>query len=300
MKCLILSIALILLYSGIHAQLEYSFENWSRENRPLPFLYETPDGWTTTNALTEFIRPGVLQTNDAHSGSKAVLIQSLDVFGSNVTSSITLGKAAVNFINRMIDYNGDGLKFDKQSVQLSFWYKYSSNFSNRYGLIKLYHYRYINNVRKLENLITDTLRHSNSYTYVKIKYDASSISSNDTLVVVFKSDDGQAENLNLGQLWVDDVVLEFLNNNLDIELSNNKIKIYPNPISNKGKLVVNNGVILGNKNYNLYDVSGRLATSGVLNDQGIIDFSELIIKSGIYVLSLGNELSKMNKIVFID
>lgn len=120
---------------------KYDFEEWEAgvEGQAPEMTFYEPVGWSSSNTGAQFLKAMskvdsyvVMETNDAHSGSKAALVKSVDSKGGFMlvaipkvtTGSLFLG----NFITDVfstLNSTKFGIPYSNKPVSLKGWYKYT-------------------------------------------------------------------------------------------------------------------------------------------------------------------------------
>lgn len=81
------------------------FEEWIDNGGNPPFQYDEPEGWTTTNSMTEFISAAVKPTSTpGAANSYSLRLYSLNLFGGAWYSSIRNGTATKNMNTNAPDF----------------------------------------------------------------------------------------------------------------------------------------------------------------------------------------------------
>lgn len=68
------------------------FNRWEKSGKQPPFDWSEPQGWTTSNPLTEFISAGVNEATIAQSGSSQAEVKTLNVFGQPIPGVLINGE----------------------------------------------------------------------------------------------------------------------------------------------------------------------------------------------------------------
>lgn len=283
----------------LSAQQNGGFENWSPSGSPPPFDWKFPTGWTTTNATTEFITAVVRRVTDAHSGTYAAEIRTLNVFGTNRRSQLALGLCKLNYPEYRIEPYTGGEAMTSIPQEVSFYYKLSNLDTNDVASVEVMIKRPPG--MAFEDLVfyarTD-LQPVGAYTRMTIPIGESGIDvATDSILIVFSSNGPDAPGTNV--LVVDDVVIDFTSSNQPGPITDLIGKAYPNPIQSTGTLtIVNPGKEI--HAVHMIDATGRIV-SGCLQlagDDEIIELTGLPSVSGIYSLLLDGKC--FARIVVVD
>lgn len=121
---------------------KYDFENWVAgvEGQAENMTFYEPSGWSSSNTGAHFLKAFgladsyvVRDTVDAHSGSKAALVQSIDTKGRDLwlakapkvtTGSLFLGKFITD-VSSTLNSTKFGIPYVQKPVALKGWYKYT-------------------------------------------------------------------------------------------------------------------------------------------------------------------------------
>lgn len=87
----------------------------------------------------------------------------------------------------------------------------------------------------------------------------------------------------------DTYILKYDDNELGVNenITQNEIQIYPNP--SKGKFYINSKDNLKGEEFKIYDLTGKLISSGLINDRQELNLN--LLNKGIYVLKINNKFS---------
>jgi hypothetical protein len=296
-------IVLIILFSLVaiinsFGQIMFNFEDWKTPERAVPFDWSEPENWTSTNRLTEFINPGITQTSDAYEGNAAVLISSLQIFGTTTTSSLVLGNGLHDFKAKTISLDGAGLPIDQRLVKVSAWYKYENSQNTGAGSVEIIVSRWVQNENKRTILAYETakLPLSDSYKQMEINLDIDDyVPQMDSVILVFHSEENTNGALGVGKLYVDDVRFGYVSN------TNNPIDqqtyiIHPNPVSKNGFLTIIDH-LNEPKNIRLYDLNGRIVRSE--NTETSTLRLDPFLESGLYILEIATDREMFKSKVII-
>lgn len=255
------------------------FETWTGND---------PDGWVTTNGLMQLGNPqSVFQSSDAHSGTSACEIRTINVVNKipgvgipDFTGSVFTGK-------QVFTTSYFGFPYSQKPSMLRFWYKYNAR-SNDTASILAYTTRWDAALNKRDTLaiamskITDSV---GVYTKREVYfYVMDSIHTPDSAVVLFASSSVLANKVG-AVLLLDDV--EFAGGNVGISESTQlAFSIFPNPvIDGNVQLIFQQSEAL--VTVNVFDVQGRK----VFEQQGKaltgkLSVSTSMLPSGIYMVSV--------------
>ncbi|QQS30123.1 MAG: T9SS type A sorting domain-containing protein [Sphingobacteriales bacterium] len=258
-----------------------SFENWIQYGG-----YKDPEGWFTINALT--ILGGsatALQATgaDAHSGSSAIRLRSIAIFGQ-----VAPGIAATGTINPTTQSVEGGFAFDQRPVFLSGWYQYAPAGMDTASIgISLTRWNVQTQTTEVvgEGGISEAST-VNEYTrfWIPIIYFSSEIP--DTASIVLLSSAGENGVAN-STLLIDDLSFE---NDFPVSSSSTanpstQVALYPMPAGNSCFLDNPTGQFTKLEIYNL--TGQRTATIALTEGTNNIDISTL--KDGIYTYRVSHQ-----------
>ncbi len=282
-------------------QVAFNFEAWLAPQRAAPFDWTEPENWTSTNRLTEFINPGVTQTSDAYEGSSAVLISSLQIFGTTTASSLVLGNGSYDFKTKTISLDRAGLPLDQRLAKVSAWYKYENSDNTGTGRVEIIISRWKPNENNRSILAYETasLPLSNSYKQIEINLPLDDFEPQmDSITLVFHSEKNTNPTLGTGKLYVDDVRFGFLSNTNNLQDLQTYI-IHPNPVSKNGMLyIIDDRKEI--KKIRLYNINGNPVLEKKEDNIKEISLADTqTIASGIYFLKLYSENHVITKKIII-
>ena len=132
----------VFISDRVENKVVYDFEEWLpgvEGLKPEMTFYE-PKGWASSNTGAQLLKTFqladsyvVMQTNDAHSGSAAAKIQSIDTKGRDLliakvpkvtTGSLFLGKFITD-IENTLNSTKFGIPYEEKPISLRGWYKYT-------------------------------------------------------------------------------------------------------------------------------------------------------------------------------
>src|SRR5688572_631248 len=222
-----LLILIVSFTNHLFAQQNGSMEEWTSGSMP-PFNWKYPNGWTTTNATTEFNGAAVTQSTDEHSGTFAAQLRTLDLFGTLTRSQLALGNVKLDYPRyRLIGYTGgEDLAFVPNA--LNFYYKLTTGDANEYAVADILIKR-----REAGDPYPDTvyfesvqLHSTASYTQVNVPFPTDNINAEtDSIVILFSSND--TNEIALNTLLIDDISIDFASA-VNPTPNQNSVSIYPN------------------------------------------------------------------------
>ena len=219
-----------------------SFETWVPSGSPPPFDWEEPKNWKSTNAATEFILAGISKSTDSQSGTYSAKIVTANIFGNDKPGILVNGDPALDFPNYTIDVITGGTPISTKPNKLNGFYKFTANSAGDSAFIAviLKKYNSVNNKIDTIGLGTLTLPAASAFTSFEVlinDLDSSVIA--DSVVVAFyssKPDNTFAS----GELFVDNISLDFGSGIDNRQYLESTFKVYPNPASGFITIGLNN------------------------------------------------------------
>lgn len=265
-------------------QQNFSFEEWSLPEKQKPFDWQDPDGWTSSNKLIEFLSHSVTKSNDAYSGQFAVKLSTINVFGKSIPASLTLGQGKINFPQQIVGSEKAGIPLLDKIKKVNFYYKYETQSEPSNGLVEVLVFRY-NAVKQNR----DTVFHAqkplpSTFNFTTSSFDIdyqSENNINDSLLVVFTSDQKNGNQKLTGSLIIDEISVEFVSSVLETHTKNNHIKIFPNPLQAGEPLTVEDDRYRDGS-YEIYSIQGVPIARGTMTENEIPTPGYL--ECGIYIL----------------
>lgn len=293
---LVVFIILSILTKNLSQQ-NYSFEEWSLPDKQQPFDWQDPVGWTSSNKLTEFFSHSVTKSNDAYSGQFAVKLSTINVFGKSIPASITLGQGKINFPLQMISSEKAGIPLLDKIKKVNFYYKYETQSEPSNGSVEILVFRY-----KAAKQNRDTVFHiqkplpsTSNFTSSSVEIEYHSINnSNDTLLVVFNSDQKMENEKLTGSMIIDELSLEFVSSLSETHSKNNQSKIFPNPLQAGEHLIVGDGLYKDGR-YEIYSIQGVPIAKGTMTGSDIP--TPVHLDSGIYILHVSQGTHSFNRLI---
>src|SRR5689334_3680916 len=139
-----LSLILLICATSLQAQFTDGFENWYKNATVGPYTWEYPEGWSTSNPVTEFLTFSVTKSEEAYTGVYAVKLQSSNIFGNDRPGVLMLGNAFYRY-NTLSMSAEDGYDLDLIPNKVRGWYKLVSEDPNAHGLLEIKVLRYNEN-----------------------------------------------------------------------------------------------------------------------------------------------------------
>lgn len=215
----------------MYSQTNGGFESWLPSGSPPPFDWMYPEGWTTNNATTEFTSAGVSRNTDAHSGTYAARLRTVNVFGELRSAQLVLGNCEISYPTYSVIVNTGGEDLPELPQSLSFYYKLDTGDPGESAM--------------LETLIkrpaggdepdtvfwqTTSLPATDTYTKMEIQIPDVDIQiDTDSIVLSFTSNISSP--LAQNTLWVDDVVIDFTSALKPVLSVAENVLLFPNPVS---------------------------------------------------------------------
>jgi hypothetical protein len=277
-NCFVIGVCLLLsvhLATAQNATPNSGFENWTPINN-----YFNPDGWNNLNSNTAIL--GVLTcarvsaSADVHSGTYAMKLTTRSVFGitaNGIASTATLITTPPYGVT-------GGIPYTLRPDSITGWYKYNPASAADSGFFQFV----------LQGSAGDTIGfvkkctpNTTVSTYTRfsapITYFSSAAPTNSYWIL--SSSDGTNPVVN-SALFVDDLALVFNTSSLSEFISQHEWSVYPNPVSDKIFLNINEPT-----QFSIIDINGRSVSTGVSDEYtNEIDVTSLV--SGMYTIRLSN------------
>jgi|GEM_PF-7006857 len=219
-------------YQG-HAQFSESFENWSPVSQAVPFVWEEPVGWSSSNPLTEFIHPSVVRDSDSYDGEYAARIQSSQMFDLYQPGILILGFADRNYLDLSMKSSGEAYPLDREPILLRGWYKYKADFNEARAMVQVSIIRYIPNPEQIVMLtdIVHELTPTIEYSEFQIPISMDEVFNPNTDQLRLSIYSHKPDSLHNGEavLKMDKLSLDFVNASGELVEGNSSI-VFPNPV----------------------------------------------------------------------
>ena len=293
---LVVLIILSILTKNLGQQ-NYSFEEWSLPDKQQPFDWQDPVGWTSSNKLTEFFSHSVTKSNDAYSGQFAVKLSTINVFGKSIPASLTLGQGKINFPLQIISSEKAGIPLSDKIKKVNFYYKYETQSEPSNGSVEILVFRYNAAKQNRDTVfhIQKPLPSTSNFTSSSIDIDYHSLNNiNDTLLIVFYSDQKMENEKLTGSLIIDELSLEFVSSLSETHTKNNQGKIFPNPLHAGEHLIVGDGQYKDGR-YAIYSIQGVPIAKGNMAGSDIP--TPVHLASGIYILRVSQGAHSFNRLI---
>jgi hypothetical protein len=274
------------------------FENWTQGGG-----YADPDGWGTINSNVSgfcFCTGTARKTTTAHSGSFAVQLVTISVFGSAAP-----GIAATGTINTTTQLIDGGIAYNLRPASVSGWYKYAPTGGDT-GSVDVTLSKW--NTTTLQRDIVGHARFEvsttvSSYTMFTQPFTYSLPDNPDTMVVILLSSRPDLSSANVNStMYVDDLDLDITTTGITQNNMESSFNVYPNP--NDG----NFDVAFSSTSNDTYKLELRNALGQLVYQESVLDFRGNYGKQlnvgqygkGIYTLSLttaNNKTANVKKVV---
>lgn len=262
---------------------------WEKSGKQPPFDWSEPQGWTSSNSLTEFISAGVRETTIPQSGSSQAQLRTLNIFGENVPAVLINGNFPISIsdTSKFPLLGGEPIS----SVKTKFYgmYNFETTTAGDSATIVVAFKKFNTNTQKPDLVAigeinlppTQSGLYPFSFTINPVTFDTP-----DSVVVTIlssKVDDFKAG----GVLEVDYIGFDkpSILPPSSIPLKN---EVYPSPATST--LTIKAETV--GSDYIIYDIAGKVQTSGTLNSR----FTNLDISSlanGVYLISFDNGLETL-------
>ncbi|HEY3387916.1 MAG TPA: hypothetical protein VGK46_15490 [Saprospiraceae bacterium] len=246
----------------LNSQLVHEFETWIHDTSNPPYNWEYPEGWSTSNPITEFCSFSVYKSDASYSGTYAALLKSVFIFDEYKPGVLLLGNANYQFSTLQMQPK-DGYDLDLIPNRIKGWYKMETADPDARGIVE------IKVLRKNETTQTDSVLLSTVYELSSVE----TYTSFDFLISYFIPIDTEHDKLSLAfysnrpsdstqpsSLWIDDVSLDFISASPEPEHSDvQQILISPNPVvaGHETKLIFAQPLV-GADEISIHDQSGKL------------------------------------------
>jgi hypothetical protein len=295
MKKSLLSILSALFTTLVFAQIPNGdFETWTNQGS-----YSDPNGWVTTNALSQLGNPkSVFQSSDAHSGLSACEVEVVKittkfpgVFIPDYTGSLFTG----NQVGLSYNY---GFPYTGKPTKLGFWYKYNARNGDT-ATVVVATTRWNSSTSQRDTIAVGYgLMKDSVGVYTKneiMLYVFDSINSPDSAVIIISASTIFATHEG-AKLILDDLAFEGGNVGLNTVASNYAFEVYPNPASKGGVNIVLDNVTK-DATIVITDVNGKIVFKEIQQYASRMHLSTENLSSGFYFIrvnsSQGSALKKL-------
>ena len=231
LMALVLSVSLFINELQSQTLPNTDFETWVPSGKMPPFDWEEPDGWKSTNAVTEFTAAGITKTTDAKSGVLAVKIRTANVFGNDAPGILVNGDPVLDFNNFTLNAETGGTPVSLKPDILNGYYKYSSTSQgdSAYVMILLKKWNTVTNESDLVGMGNKVLGPDTAFTAFQVDVtDLSPGMMPDTVITAFYSS-RPASPMAGGELIIDNIALAALTG-IEDDVLDAPFSVYPNPV----------------------------------------------------------------------
>ena len=227
-----------------------------------------PQGWENSNG--DGSNTSVISTTDAHSGSRAIQLSVVQVFGVNLPGTITQMEIPVTF----------------EPASLRFWME--SSFPNDAILIVSATVSDVNS-QPLAYAISFVANEYNNYTEVIVPFDVVEVGTPTKVDIVFSlgSENGESAELIDAVVRLDDVSLSNTPVNIEEQTKGEaEISIFPNPVS--GDVVTLQTDLMGAVDISITELTGKMVFEHHVENvdsSGAIRLDVSTLPSGMYMVS---------------
>jgi hypothetical protein len=253
---------LLIHVTSLWSQFADSFETWTQNNTSPPYNWEYPDGWSTSNPITEFCSFSVFKSDTAYTGAYAALLKSAFIFGEYKPGVLLLGNATYIFSTLQMRAK-DGFDLDLIPHRVKGWYRFESEDPDAKGLVEIKVLRK-NPATQADSVVLSAFYELNPVdTYTSfdflISYFIPIDTEHDKLSLAFYSNRPQ-DITHPASLWIDDVSLDFISSTEVIhQQTGPSISVAPNPVTaGKDVKVTFNQPLNTSSEIYISDQSGRL------------------------------------------
>ncbi len=256
-----------------------------------------PKDWVSTNQIIfDFLGESSPNNSelvaDAHSGARALKLETIDIFGDLLVGGALSIDYEIFDVNTDIDNPAPSFTVSKNHNALEGFYKFTKVGTDS-GIIKVDMFKSGAKVGTGTGYFT-----SNTSTYtafsVPITY-TNSTSIPDSCMIQMYSGLEDADNNAGTTLWIDDLSLTGGTNSIQ-NLNNNLLAVIPNPSKGLITISANNEEIVY---ASIYALEGKLITTQVVNNQtATLDLSNLNL-NGNYIIRVNTASGVYNKQISI-
>lgn len=254
---------------------------WEKSGKQPPFDWSEPQGWTSSNSLTEFISAGVREVTIPQSGSPQAQLKTINVFGQDVPAILINGDFPLSI--------ADTAKFPllggtpMTTVKTSFYgmYNFTSSTVDDSATIVVAFKKFNTTTQETELvaigdiLLPTTTSGLHPFTLTITPVTTETPDSVVVTILSSKVDDFKSG----GTLTVDYVGFDKPSNLKDIRVI--KTKVYPTPANNNITIEAD----LNGFSYTIYDITGKKQFNGTTDDvYATIDISNF--KEGLYFINI--------------
>lgn len=229
MKNIFYTLFLIVFCTTLYAQNDIpnaGFEEWEEE-----ILYKDPLHWDTPNEISAtFGQQVVFRSDDAHTGTYSVKMETKSVLGFAAPGAITLGEFEVDFINQTASISG-GVPLNKRPASLKGYYK-TMPVEDDSTVALIYFYRYNEMEQQIDTIaygatfFADEQQEWTEFT-VPIEYQMEE--NPDTMNIIMVSAASYTDPKTGSILYVDDLILE-MGSGIALDIFQKvKTTVSPNP-----------------------------------------------------------------------
>lgn len=293
MKKTLLIVSLFALCFTISAQdtiTNRGFERWTPSGKPAPFDWQEPEGWTSSNGLTEFIGAAITKTQYPNTISNQVKIKTLNVFGNAVPGLLINGDFTLKLSDTGTLPLLGGVPWSgsfKSKLYGLYNFTVTDTTDSAMAVVMFKHYDNANNT-PIADAGGSTVLAPTGPGMFPFVVDISQItfSTPDSMVITLVS--GKENNFKLGgELTVDFVSFD---QPVAVQpIASTTIAIYPNPATN---LVSVWGVESGLP-YTVLDITGKQLINGTTTSHTSIDVAHL--DKGCYIITINGATTRFIK-----
>lgn len=278
---LLLGIATTMLHAQTDTIANGGFEKWDTTG-----AYSQPHKWYTLNSLTNFgYDPTTVLTDDAHSGSYAVVLENKTGPFSDIPGILVTGNILKP--NNDIDFSAGKYAFTSKPISVRFYYKVFPAMDDTCAMLMVLTKwnQAFNTADTVAVARMNFAQNVTSYTLADVQFEYLLPFAPDSAFCLFSSSTSPYTPVVGSAFYLDDLELNYTITGLDDLHAPLVSTLYPNPSSNTLTIELNK---TGKTIFSLFDINGKQVSVQTLYQQkNTIDVSHL--KDGIYIAILKDE-----------
>lgn len=215
------------------AQWSEGFEAWNPSGDLVPFDWSYPQGWTTSNPVTEFIDASVEPSTDSYAGSTSALVRSQMIFGTPHAGVLHWGNATFDYVQLMVVPSSQGNLLVGKPAAIRGWYKYQTSGNQCNALIKVQQLR-LNNQTGNAQVLYETLHgfaEAEQYTPFEIQLswnEPFDVMVHRMNITFYSQNDGCP--FAVATLHLDELSMDFVSSTEDVDPLSVRFSVLPNPV----------------------------------------------------------------------
>lgn len=269
------------------------FNRWEKSGKQPPFDWSEPQGWTSSNSLTEFISAGVKETTINQSGSAQAELRTLNVFGQDIPAILINGDFPISISDTANFPLVGGEPMTSVKNMLYGMYNFSSSTGGDSASVVVAFKKFNSSTQQAELVAIGSTNlsptQSGLYPFT-VLVNPVTFDTPDSVVVTILS--SKADDFKTGGILTVDYVGFSKPTNLKEVVNTTSSKVYPSPASNK--ITIQNET--DNFKYSILDAIGKVHATGTsANNTKQLDISTF--KNGVYFIQIEAENPKILKFI---